>query len=68
MSVTATLAAVDMLIGLLDRARGVSELIKKARAEGRDVSEAEIDALSAETDQAISDARASVNRKPGESP
>jgi hypothetical protein len=68
MSAAATLAAVDMLIALFDRGKAVSELIKKARAEGRDVSDAELDALSAETDQAIADARAAANRIPGESP
>jgi hypothetical protein len=66
-SITGTLAAVDALIALLDRARGVSELIKNARAEGRDVSEEELDALSLGADQAIADARAAANRIPGES-
>lgn len=68
MSGTTLLSAVDMLIALLDRARGVSDLIKQARAEGRDVTEAELDALSIETDKAIADARAAANRIPGESP
>lgn len=56
------LAAVDMLLALFDRGRVVSDLIKQAGAEGRDITEAELDTLAAETDIAIADARAAANR------
>lgn len=64
MSTINLLAAVDMLLALFDRGRVVSELIQKARAEGRDVTDAELDALADETEQAIADARAAANRIP----
>ena len=59
---TNLLSAVDMLLALFNRGKVVGDLIKKARAEGRDITDAELDALSAETDAAIAKARQTVNR------
>lgn len=44
--------ALQLLFGLLDRAHAVGALINKAQAEGRDVSDAELDQLAAGDDQA----------------
>lgn len=38
-------AAITLLLGLLDRASQIGTLISSARAEGRDVTPAELDAL-----------------------
>ena len=38
-------AAITLLLGLLDRASQIGALLGKAQAEGRDVTEAELDAL-----------------------
>ena len=35
----------SLLLGLLDRAGGITALLQTARSEGRDVSETELDAL-----------------------
>jgi hypothetical protein len=43
---------VDLLLGLLDRANAIGALISKAKAEGRDVTDAELDALVAQDDAA----------------
>jgi hypothetical protein len=39
------LALVTLLLGILERAAAVGALINKARAEGRDISAAELEAL-----------------------
>lgn len=44
--------AVQLLLGLLDRATQVTQLIDKARAENRDVTVSELDALSTAFDEA----------------
>jgi len=44
--------AVTLLLGLLDRAQAIGTLIKTAREEGRDITEAEIDQLVADDDAA----------------
>ncbi|MCR4331724.1 MAG: hypothetical protein NUV34_03320 [Sulfuricaulis sp.] len=61
---TGATVALNLLFGLLDRAQAVGALISKAQAEGRDVSDTELDALAASDDaaraalvQAIKDAR-----------
>lgn len=64
MSTVNLMAAVDMLLAIFDRGRVASELIKKARAEERDVTDLELDTLASETDQAIAEARAAANRIP----
>lgn len=43
---------IQLLLGLLDRATAIGALISKAQAEGRDISDAELDALAASDDKA----------------
>lgn len=52
MNPTAALALTNLLLGLLDRATQVSTLLQKSRAEGRDPTVDEMDALFAEDAQA----------------
>lgn len=42
----------QLLLGLFDRANQITALFKRAAAENRDVSDAELDALAAEDDAA----------------
>lgn len=58
-------AAINLLLGLLDRAAQISSVIQTAQSQGRDVTEAELDQLVAQDDaarakldQAIAAARA----------
>ena len=44
--------AIQLLLGLLDRASAIGALISKARADKRDISDAELDALMAADDAA----------------
>ena len=44
--------AIQLLLGLLDRASSIGTLINKARADKRDISDAELDALMAADDAA----------------
>lgn len=44
--------ALDLLFGLLDRASAIGALLTKAKGEGRDITDAELDALAAEDDAA----------------
>jgi hypothetical protein len=46
------LILLDLLISLASRIQGVTEIIKKARAEGRDVTEDELSAIIGEDDVA----------------
>lgn len=43
---------VELLLGLIDRASAVGAIISKAQAEGRDVTDAELDGLAAGDDAA----------------
>jgi hypothetical protein len=47
-----TALAVDLILGLIDRANAIGGLIGKAQAEGRDITDAELDALAAGDDAA----------------
>lgn len=60
MSTTAVFAGLEILIQLIDRAAAASAIIKNARAEGRDVSSAELAKLRAEGDQALADLDAAI--------
>lgn len=61
MSTTAAVfTGIELLIQLIDRAAAASAIIKKARAEGRDVTSAELQALRAEGDQALTDLDAAI--------
>lgn len=56
-----TLAAIDLLLGLLSRAQLVSDAIRNARAEGRDeLSADELDGIVAASDQATADLDAAI--------
>ena len=44
--------AITLLLGLLDRAAQIGALISSAKAQGRDVTEAELNALAADDDVA----------------
>lgn len=54
------LALVTLLLGLLDRAAAVGTLISNARNEGRDVTLAELEALSDADDKARADLVAAI--------
>jgi hypothetical protein len=54
------LMAVDLIAALAQRIGAYSAAVEKARAEGRDLSDAELDALAAQAGQAIELARARV--------
>ena len=60
MSIANLLAAIDLLLAINDRARSVSDKIKVARAENRDLTDAELDDLSAGVADAIADAKAAA--------
>lgn len=53
-------AALSLLIALIQNADKVSRLIQEARAEGRDITTEELDALFVESDVAMAEARAAV--------
>lgn len=60
--------ALGLLFGLIDRAAQIQQLIQTAKSEGRDISEAELNALQAADDaarqklqEAIANAKASGN-------
>lgn len=55
MSSAAVFTGIELLIQLIDRAAAASAIIKTARAEGRDVTAAELQQLRAEGDQALAD-------------
>ena len=57
-----TLLAVDLMIGLIDRAVAYSAVIQKARAENRDVTSAELDQLAAQDDVAREELRAAIEK------
>lgn len=44
--------AIDVIFGLLDRVAAYTAIVTKARAEGRDVSDVELNALAREDDAA----------------
>lgn len=56
------LVAVDLLIGLLDRATVISDLIRKAQSEGRDITAAELDQLAKEDDTARAALQAAIDK------
>ena len=58
-----TEVAITLLLGLLDRAAAYGALISQAKAEGREVSEAELDALASEDDQARKDLKAAIAKR-----
>jgi hypothetical protein len=60
MSAAAVFTGLEILIQLIDRAAAASAIIKNARAEGRDVTSAELAKLRAEGDQALVDLDAAI--------
>jgi len=58
--------AVSLILGLLDRASAIGALLKAARAEGRDLTEAEIDKLVAEDDAARTELDAAIAKARGQ--
>ncbi len=44
--------AVQLILGLLDRASAIGGLLKQAQTEGRDITDAELDALAVDDDAA----------------
>ena len=47
-----TTIVIQLLLGLIDRASAIGALISKSQAEGRDISDAELNALAIEDDAA----------------
>ena len=57
-----------LLITALNRASEIGLLIDRARSEGRDVTEAELDALFSQDDAARAELQAAINAKSGQPP
>lgn len=55
-------AAIQLLLGLLDRAAAIGQLLGKAKAENRDITEAELDALVADDDKARAALKAAIDK------
>lgn len=53
---------VDLLLGLLDRAAAIGGLLSKAKAEGRDITTAELDALFADDATAKAALQAAIDK------
>ena len=51
------------LFGLLDRAQAIAQLLKTARAENRDITDAELDALALDDDAARAELVAANKRR-----
>lgn len=62
MSSAAVLTGIELLIQLIDRAAAASAVIKAARAEGRDVTSAELQKLRSEGDQSLADLDAAIQK------
>lgn len=60
MSSAAVFTGIELLIQLIDRAAAASAIIKQARAEGRDVTAAELQKLRQEGDAALADLDAAI--------
>lgn len=60
MSATAVFTGLEILIQLIDRVSAASAIIKKARAEGRDVTLLELQDLRGEGDQLLTDLDAAI--------
>lgn len=59
-STAAIFTGIELLIQLIDRAAAASAIIKQARAEGRDVTSAELQQLRSEGDAALADLDAAI--------
>jgi len=66
MSTAAVFTGIELLIQLIDRAAAASTIIKKARAEGRDVTSEELQALRAEGDLALADLDLAIQKAKSE--
>lgn len=55
--------AITLALNLLDRAAAYGALVSQAKAEGRDVSNAELDALAAEDDVARKELEAAIAKR-----
>lgn len=66
MSTTTALAAVDLLIQLIERTSAAAALIRQARAEGREVSSAELAGIKAQGDALMADLDAAIERAKAE--
>jgi hypothetical protein len=53
--------AITLLLGLLDRAQAIGTLINQARAEKRDITDAELDKLTSDDDQARARLKAAID-------
>ena len=58
--------ALELLFGLLDRASSIAALINKAKAENRDVTDAELDALAVLDDAARVALEAAIAKRKAE--
>ena len=66
MSSAALFAGIELLINLIDRLGAASALIKRARAEGRDVTSEELALLKEQGDAALADLDAAIARAKSE--
>ena len=62
---TNALVATNALLSLLDRATAISTVLAKAQAEGRDVSDAELDVAVAQDDAAKANLDAAIAKARG---
>ena len=53
----------SLLFGLLDRTAAIAQLLKTANAEGRDITDAELDALASDDDAARAELVAAIKRR-----
>ncbi len=58
-----TLVAIDLVLGLLTRAAAVQQLLAASRAEGRDITAAELDALLVADDAERAALQAAIDQK-----
>jgi hypothetical protein len=63
MTTTGIDLAITLALNLLDRAAAYGALITQSRAEGRDISDAELDALAAEDDVARKELEAAIAKR-----
>jgi len=60
-----TVAAIELLLGLLDRAVAWGAVVAKAQAEGRDITDAELDAFAQEAHDSSDAAKAAIKKARG---
>lgn len=63
MNTTGILTAVDLMMGLIERATKIGAAVRAARAEGRDLTESELDLMFADDTAARDILQAEINKR-----